>query len=135
MSKACELTNSLDKILSEIDAELQRQSDECSRIDGLREDLLHLIENTSLNAYQGYQCAKALQLVSQKRRFIKNELQLLESLKARVSPIRKIKDKMDAKKQVQDELVTKGILAYTPRIITELDKDTILDTVQQLLHE
>ena len=64
--------------------------DKIARLEQERSDILHLIELSKFNAYEGFKLAKELQKVQQERRKLKDENSLLKHLQ----PIMKnMKDK------------------------------------------
>lgn len=139
MSRAYELVSKLQDVLDEIESETKRLTNENSKLDVMREDVLHLIENSSLNANQGYKCSKALQLISKERRIIKVESELMRSLYDRVESckptIQDAKTKLENKTAEKVKMVERGASSYTPRIISSLDRDEILNNVVKLLTE
>ena len=85
-------------------------------VDGQIQDELHYIEFAKCNAYQGWLSWKRLQTLRQKRRSIKNELSVLDTMlnkqvcNVNVADIRKEIEKLDDRH-------------YSPRVLNELYED------------
>ena len=65
----------------DIDKRLQKLSEEQSVADIKQSDILHYIENQNLNASQSCKLVKQLKKVRKERREIKNEINVIQSLK------------------------------------------------------
>ena len=65
----------------DIDKRLQKLSEEQSVADIKQSDILHYIENHNLNASQSCKLIKQLKKVRKERREIKNEIDVIQSLK------------------------------------------------------
>ena len=65
----------------DIDKRLQKLSEEQSVADIKQSDILHYIENHNLNASQSCKLVKQLKKVRKERREIKNEIDVIQSLK------------------------------------------------------
>lgn len=65
----------------DIDKRLQKLSEEQSIADIKQSDILHYIENHNLNASQSCKLVKQLKKVRKERREIKNEIDVIQSLK------------------------------------------------------
>ena len=65
----------------DIDKRLQKLSEEQSVADIKQSDILHYIENHNLNASQSCKLIKQLKKVRKERREIKNEIDVVQSLK------------------------------------------------------
>ena len=83
-----ELALELENTLNKIEKAYRDISNEKSRLDLLREDILHFVEGDTFNASQGYKYAKALQKIQNERRIISNELYAIQALRDRIKPIR-----------------------------------------------
>ena len=66
----------------DIDKRLQKLSEEQSVADIKQSDILHYIENHNLNASQSCKLIKQLKKIRKERREIKNEIDVIQSLKA-----------------------------------------------------
>ena len=134
-----DLVLELENVLSKIDKAFQDIKSEKSRLDLLREDILHFLESDTFNASQGYKYAKALQKIQNERRIISNEYYAIQALKDRIRPVRnQIKQATYfAKKKANqlEELSERGADAYNPRILKSTSKDDILNQVVYILSE
>lgn len=73
------LSNALDTIVN-VPVRIKYLNDELALTNAKQTDLLHEIENSNFNAYEGYVKAKELQEVRMYRRELKNELDILDPL-------------------------------------------------------
>ena len=134
-----ELALELEGVLNKIDKAFQDIKSEKSRLDLLREDLLHFLEGDTFNASQGYKYAKSLQKIQNERRIISNEYYTLQILNDRIKPVRNQIQQatyFTIKKANQlEKLSERGIDSYTPRILKSARKDDILNQVVCILNE
>lgn len=109
-----------------IDKQAQKVSEELSQKDLERQDILHYIENTELNAAGYAKIGKLLKRVSIERREIKKELEKINLLKDRLT--NKYNNKMitgdiiKALKGLQTINNKKGTYVNRTEILKELDE-------------
>lgn len=65
--------------------EYEKKEEALKKCDQEIQDLMHVIELSNFNAYQGFDLAKQLQKVRNERRVIKDEIELLKSVKELLS--------------------------------------------------
>ena len=134
-----ELVLELEGVLNKIDKTFQDIKNEKSRLDLLREDILHFLEGDIFNASQGYKYAKALQKIQNERRIISNEYYALQVLNDRIRPVRNQIQQATystIKKANELEKISElGVDAYNPRILKSASKDDILNQVICILNE
>lgn len=79
MCKSIELLNQMKSLGAELVKQVEYLQKELKRCERIRQDILHKIENSeNLNASSSYNYTKALKVISQYRRKIKNELLAIE---------------------------------------------------------
>ena len=79
MCKSIELLNQMKSLGAELVKQVEYLQNELKRCERIRQDILHKIENSeNLNASNSYNYTKALKVISQYRRKIKNELLAIE---------------------------------------------------------
>ena len=103
----------IDKFISEISEKERKLTNEQSHVDKELSDVLHYCENYNLNACQGYKAYKMIKELRQKRRKIKNELEVT----------RFILDKHNCSnlhEEVEHLIEDINSRTYKPRIIKEL---------------
>lgn len=134
-----ELALELENVLNKIENTYEYFSNEQSRLDLLREDVLHFIENDTFNASQGYKYAKALQKIQNERRIISDEFKAIQILRERIKPMQ---DKIQKATSSTIKSVDKnesirelGMDAYNPRILKSINMDDILNKVVCILSE
>lgn len=121
MTSTEELFGDLEKISREIKARRTHLNSELSKVDRQITDIQHFIEFYSLNACQGYKASRLLKDCLQRRRSVKNEMEVIDRIsimsigfagteKARNS-LSKVKNKQ-----------------YTPRILKELFENAPVGT-------
>lgn len=97
-------------------------------------DLLHLIELDNFNASDGFKHAKDLQITRQKRRELKDELEILSDLQENLKTNRPFTHQVDAINKLsiqrQKRMKTRG---YTPRIRSDLKSKFVECKKKQLL--
>ena len=134
-----ELVLELERVLNKIDKAFQDIKNEKSRLDLLREDILHFLEGDIFNASQGYKYAKALQKIQNERRIISNEYYALQVLNDRIRPVKNQIQQatyFTIKKANKLEKISElGVDAYNPRILKSASKDDILNQVICILNE
>ena len=134
-----ELVLELERVLNKIDKAFQDIKNEKSRLDLLREDILHFLEGDIFNASQGYKYAKALQKIQNERRIISNEYYALQVLNDRIRPVKNQIQQATystIKKANELEKISElGVDAYNPRILKSASKDDILNQVICILNE
>ena len=134
-----ELVLELEGVLNKIDKTFQDIKNEKSRLDLLREDILHFLEGDIFNASQGYKYAKALQKIQNERRIISNEYYALQVLNDRIRPVKNQIQQATystIKKANELEKISElGVDAYNPRILKSASKDDILNQVICILNE
>ena len=134
-----ELVLELEGVLNKIDKAFQDIKNEKSRLDLLREDILHFLEGDIFNASQGYKYAKALQKIQNERRIISNEYYALQVLNDKIRSVRNQIQQATystIKKANELEKISElGVDAYNPRILKSSSKDDILNQVICILNE
>ena len=79
MCKSIELLNQMKSLGAELVKQVEYLQNELKQCERIRQDILHKIENSeNLNASNSYNYTKALKVISQYRRKIKNELLAIE---------------------------------------------------------
>jgi hypothetical protein len=68
------------KTITNVPVRYKVLNDELALTNARQIDLLHEIENSNFNAYEGYKKAKELQEIRMYRRELKNEIEILEPL-------------------------------------------------------
>jgi hypothetical protein len=81
MCKAINYIDEINKLFSNINSDIERIKEEQQEIDYQETDIRHFIENENFNASRGYSLAKQLKEVRNKRRDLKNEIDVLNTLK------------------------------------------------------
>lgn len=76
-----ELLKTMLVFFQDIDKRLEKLSKELSIADTKQQELLHYIENHNLNAVESCRIIKLLKTVREERREIKNEINVVQSLK------------------------------------------------------
>ena len=76
-----ELALELESVINKIEKAYDDIKNEKSRLDLLREDLLHFVEGNTFNASQGYKYAKALQKIQNERRIVSDEFKSIQLCK------------------------------------------------------
>ncbi|MGL5717119.1 MAG: hypothetical protein ACRCX2_29145 [Paraclostridium sp.] len=139
MCKAKELALELESVVLRIQDEFKESTKELQRLDLMKEDVLHHMENNNFNANQGYKYAKALQVISKERRIVKNEYVVLHSLNQRIESLNdkilKVASNTLKQHKKVKHIYSKGHDAYTPRIIKSLDKNDVLNQVIEILND
>ena len=134
-----ELVLELEGVLNKIDKAFQDIKNEKSRLDLLREDILHFLEGDIFNASQGYKYAKALQKIQNERRIISNEYYALQVLNDRIRPVKNQIQQATystiKKANELEKISALGVDAYNPRILKSASKDDILNQVICILNE
>lgn len=126
---ACELDNSI-KTLNKVDEYIDTLVEELSNYDKRTTDLLHYIENNSLNAPQSCKIIKEIKKIRQERRKIKNDMELSKVYKDNINKLvnadsRKIL--MTKIHKIEKQLESK----YQNRIYTQEDIDNLLKGVDK----
>ena len=134
-----ELALELEDVINKIEKAYDDIKNEKSRLDLLREDLLHFIEGSTFNASQGYKYAKALQKIQNERRIVSDNFKSIQILYDRINII---KDKINKATLQTINIVNKnekiaelGLNAYSPRILRNINKEDILSQVIDILNE
>ncbi len=81
MCQTCKYAVELKQLFNEISDEYNRLYLEIGKCDLKQQDLLHKIESSNFNAAQGYQLAKELKELREKRREVKNDFTIIEMIK------------------------------------------------------
>ena len=81
MCKAKHYSEQLLKTYEKIDEDIRLLYLQLSRLDGLQQDILHIIENGNFNASEGYLLARMIKNARIERRDVKIELDTLNNLK------------------------------------------------------
>ena len=98
-------------------------------------DVLHIIELSLFNAYEGYKYSRELQITLQKRREIKNELASLRQLKQSLDSGNGMKEnlvKMNKKIRDRNKVVLEK--KYTPRVRSDLTERFNKCNINKLLN-
>ena len=132
MCKSIELLNQMKSLGAELVKQVEYLQKELKRCERIRQDILHKIENSeNLNASNSYNYTKALKVISQYRRKIKNELLAIEP---HVNTIGKhytmAGSALGAVQKNYKELSNKTGADYQPRVL-KLD-DNILTQVKEI---
>ena len=134
-----ELALELECVLNKIDKAYEDIKSEKRRLDLLREDILHFLEDDTFNASQGYKYAKAIQKIQNERRTISNEFYAIQALSDKIRPIR---NRVQQAASLTIDRVNKcerlrelGVDAYNPRVLKSANKDDILNQVVCILNE
>lgn len=95
--------------------------DKIKNLEDERQDILHLIELTNFNAYEGYKLSNELQRIQQERRKLKKENELLKPL---IQPLSKMKGNLkhldDAVGQIRKVKQNQQIKSYRCRVRKDL---------------
>lgn len=135
MCKANDYISNLKNIHDSIGNDIKDMLGELSKLDKLTSDILHKIESGTFSASEGYNYAKTLQLILQKRRKLKNELQPLTQLQNVIegnemsTKINKTKIKI----LKFNNICKQGAAAYNFRVLK--NKKHFLDETVQVLNE
>jgi len=81
MCKAKHYTEQLIEIFDKVKNDIEKHTDELTRLQLLEQDFLHAIENKNFNVAEGYKLAKEIKNVRNDRRNVKIELDTLINLK------------------------------------------------------
>lgn len=134
-----DLVLELESIMNKIEKKNEELKSEKSRIDSIRNDLLHFIENDTFNASQGYKYAKALQKIQNERRIIGYELRAIQASKSKLRPLQgSIKEATRCTiKNINkfENLTELGTDSYNPRILKSANGDDILNQIIDILNE
>ena len=83
-----ELALELESVINKIEKAYDDIKNEKSRLDLLREDLLHFVEGNTFNASQGYKYAKALQKIQNERRIVSDEFKSIQVLYGKINMVK-----------------------------------------------
>lgn len=107
----------------DIDRRLEKLSKELSIADTKQQELLHYIENHNLNAVESCRIIKLLKTVREERREIKNEINVVQSLKDTFVDKYKNKfiekDLIQALKNLKELSEKQNNSSYTYKFLTE----------------
>lgn len=119
-----ELDNAI-QILNSIDEYTNTLADELSNYDKMTTDLLHFIENNTLNTSQSAKIIKEIKKIRQERRKIKNDMELSKVYKDNINKLVNTDNRSmlmskihKTEKQLESE--------YQNRIYTQEDIDNLL---------
>lgn len=134
-----ELALELESVINKIEKAYDDIKNEKSRIDLLREDLLHFVEGNTFNASQGYKYAKALQKIQNERRIVSDEFKSIQVLYGKISMIKNQINKATLQTintvNKNEKIAELGLDAYSPRILRNVNKEDILSQVINILNE
>ncbi len=82
-------------ILQEAPKRLEASAQELSSCDRELSDLLHVVEFSTFNASEGYKYASQIKCARERRRFLKNELELLEPLMQIIGNVKVDKERLN----------------------------------------
>lgn len=119
MCKAKYYSEQLISLINDVENEYKTLSEQQSKYDLIQEDLLHKIEFDVFDVFQGYNLCKQLQDIRKERRYIKNEVDAINSLRDILNNT-KIKNALE---KVNNTIVKiekkKDSRLYTPKILKE----------------
>ncbi len=72
--------NEIDKLTNKLQSDIKKLREKQSEYDKELSSIYHKIETKNFNACEGYYLSKELQIVLQKRRLVKHELEMLFSM-------------------------------------------------------
>lgn len=114
MFKALDISNQLLQLFLEVEKTYSSLRKDLSLYDSMREDILHKLEFEKFNLLVGYILSNKLKETQQKRRYIKNELQLIQSLYDSIIIFKKDIEKANLKiRKIEDNQKCK---VYHPRV-------------------
>lgn len=90
MCKSIESIRGIKTVVDMLENRRRSLEDYLIKLDGSQQDILHMMENTKMNACKGYELAKAIQDIRQSRRDVKNELEILRSVSPKLKTIEPI---------------------------------------------
>lgn len=139
MCNVNEILNDLIKIIDKVNEEYENSKNELAKLDKMRSDILHLIENKdNFNAAEGYKYSKALQFICKERRIVKNKMEVLRSLRDKTKlNNNSIKDSANSCISIlnkKKEISSKGIESYTSKILN-LSGGDVLENVKLILNK
>lgn len=118
-----ELLKTMLVFFQDIDKRLEKLSKELSIADTKQQELLHYIENHNLNAVESCKIIKLLKTVREERREIKNEINVVQSLKDTFVDKYKNKfiekDLIQALKNLKELSEKQNNPSYTYKFLTE----------------
>lgn len=118
-----ELLKTMLVFFQDIDKRLEKLSKELSIADTKQQELLHYIENHNLNAVESCRIIKLLKTVREERREIKNEINVVQSLKDTFVDKYKNKfiekDLIQALKNLKELSEKQNNPSYTYKFLTE----------------
>lgn len=123
MCKAKYYADQLVNMYDEIAVEYDKYIEELKQVDLEIQDVLHFIENGKFNVVQGYDFAKQIQILRQKRRHVKNEIEPLQSLiegyiKKNQDHLKRVRGNIRKKDEKLQELVENKV--YNPRVLKSI---------------
>ncbi len=124
MCKAKHYTEQLLSIYNSINSDIEQNYTRLTKLEGIEQDLLHILEAGKFNARQGYMLAKKIKEVRIERRKVKIEWQVLNNLKKsfcdKNCDLLKL---VDSKIKQQDDLLVKlsENKVYKPRVLENID--------------
>lgn len=107
-------------VIKSSDTRLKELAKQQSTLDKKKSDMEHFIEFGKFNAFEGWQCSKALQKILQDRRKCKDEIYILTKIKSCNFNPDDINSLSQAIQSVRSQ-------EYTPRVLHELFKENGVD--------
>lgn len=121
MTEAIQTTKNFLETLNAVEKEWGSWHEDLSQCNMEIQDLLHEIELTKFDAYRGYKLCKQLQEVRQRRRDIKNKIEVLKYLKDFYDNNKKLKIELykvlTNMEQIEENQRHR---LYTPRVRTDI---------------
>ena len=113
----------LQQVVSQTPQRIKKLHELIQRADWEEQDILHLVELESFNAFQGYDIAAKLQKVRRKRREYKDELEALIELRKAINNNSKLENHVSTlSKVIDDDKKKKEKRKYNVRVRTDLAK-------------
>src|SRR5699024_4920712 len=108
-------------IIQEVPKRIEANIQELSACDKELSDLLHLVEFSKFNASDGYKYAKQIKVARERRRVLKNEIELLEPLNSVVAEMKINREKLNrAIGEIRNFKKNQNTRGYRMRIRTDL---------------
>lgn len=114
-------TKILQDSLSSIPVQIDRLQKELKLCDEESSDLIHLIEFSNFHASEGYKLCRDLQITRKRRRDIKNELETLTQIQAKLVTHRPMHHQTEAiERVISRRKKTIANSQYTPKVRSDL---------------
>lgn len=117
----------VDEMVSKIPEHIKRLSKELHLCDLEKNDILHKLELTSFNAYEGWKLARDIQITLQTRRRVKNDLEGLKKTLRRMSRHSPLVHHANGTTKIHNEHTKRQkSRVYTPRVRKDLSENGII---------